>query len=96
MSDEEKVVPIDGQCGTCNFASCFDYATSPSGPEDGVHCVSEKQAKLMDEQTGSTQNVAELKEFGFMDLWRLEAMAEPTFRCENWEPKKEGSDAKPG
>jgi len=79
---------VDGQCGTCLFAKEFDFATTPSGPEDSVHCISEAHAKFNDESEGSDRNVSELTEYGFMDLWRLEAMAEEGYRCPNWLSKE--------
>jgi hypothetical protein len=88
---------IEGQCGTCAHALAFDYATSPSGPEDGVHCNSEGLAKQLDEQCNPSpddkemadlidQNQKELKAYGFMDLYRLECVAEETHRCDFWQP----------
>lgn len=83
-----KVRPLEGQCGTCKFAACFDYADSPSGPEDGVHCTSEAHVKMMDEQTqGDCNNMEEFKAYGFVNLWRLEQVAEESCRCPNWEKK---------
>ncbi len=80
---------VDGQCGTCLFAKEFGYASSPSGPEDGVHCISIKQAEMMEEQTkGDLQSKEELTDYGFMDLWRLEAMAEEGYKCPNWLSKE--------
>lgn len=95
MGDYDK--KIEGQCGTCAHALAFDYASSPSGPEDGVHCNSLEMAKQLDEQQNSDDpdmadvrdfNQKELAEFGFMDLWRLECMAEETYRCDFWKESK--------
>jgi len=91
--------PIEGQCGTCRHALCFDFATSPSGPEDGVHCDSLELAKVLDEQFNPDpndpemadmvdQNRKELSVNGFMDLYRLECIAEENIRCDQWEPKE--------
>ena len=83
-----EVSPVEGQCGTCKFAAAFGYADSPSGPEDGVHCVSEECAKLGDKNThGNAGYVQELKEYGFLSLWRLEQMAEVSFKCPCWQSK---------
>jgi hypothetical protein len=86
---------IEGQCGTCKFALAFDYAPSPSGPEDGVHCGCEGLAKHLDAHTYVKDegivgelNQQELKEYGFLELWRLEALCEESYRCEFWEPKE--------
>lgn len=81
----KKVKPVMGQCGTCKFADAFDYADSPSGPEDGVHCTSEAMAKDLDSLGNDTHNQEELKESGFMNLWRLETLAEESYRCKYWE-----------
>jgi hypothetical protein len=82
------IKPVEYQCGTCKFAACFDYASTPSGPEDGVHCTSEDYAKIMDKQTGGAAHaVEEFKEYGFLDIWRLEAIAEEEFKCPSWAKK---------
>lgn len=79
---------IDGQCGTCASEAKFDYAEgNQAGPEDGVHCTSTELAKAMDD-AGFTGNEEELDEYGFMDLLRLEFLAEETFRCPHWKPKE--------
>lgn len=85
----EKIQPVDGQCGTCAEAKEFGYSPDgPSGPEDGVHCGSHAQAVMMDDQThGDAGSVAFFNEYGFLDLWRLEDMAEESYRCPNWKPK---------
>ena len=84
----EPVKAIDGQCGTCVFADCFDYPDSPGGPEDGVHCISLKHAEFMDEQTGSKDYTESLTSYGFLNLWRLELVAEEEFHCPQWVSKE--------
>ena len=95
MSKYEK--KIEGQCGTCAHALDFGYGSSPSGPEDGVHCDSLELAKSQDKQNNSTEpeyadlvdfNQKELAQYGFMDLFRLECLAEDTYRCDFWQPSK--------
>ena len=78
---------VEGQCGTCKFAAIFGFADSSSRPEDGVHCTSEVHAKMLDEQTGGDGYLQEYKDYGFLSLWRLEAIAEPSFRCANWQKR---------
>ena len=84
--------PVEFQCGTCKFAGEFCSGSGPSGPEDGVHCLSEAHAKLMDEQTHTDTNMEEFRAYGFLDLYRLEGMAEKSHRCPSWEPKGEIKD----
>ena len=82
---------IEGQCGTCKFASDFSSTDCPSGPEDAVLCTSQAQALMLDEQINHedkedvlfNQYQKELTEYGYMNLWRLEALAEESFRYEN-------------
>jgi len=74
---------IEGQCGTCGWAVGFDYAGSPSGPEDGVNCGNETLAR----ELGSW---GVWKEMGYNQLWRLEALAEESFRCQHWKTKEGG------
>lgn len=84
---------IEGQCGTCKFASEFTFADCPSGPEDAVQCTSLAQATMLDEQHNPESEGEswynrfrkEMAEYGSMNLWRLEALAEESYRCPNWE-----------
>ena len=83
-----EVQPVDGQCGTCKFAAEFCYCSTPSGPEDGVHCTSREHAAMMDSQTENDGvNIREYDQYGFLDLWRLEHMAEEEYRCPNWQQR---------
>ena len=79
---------VDGQCSTCLFAKEFGFADSPSGPEDGVHCISIEHAKFNDENEGGSRWMSELTEYGFMEMWRLEAMAEEGYKCPQWLSKE--------
>ncbi len=72
------------QCGSCACASEFGYASTPSGPTDGVHCTSRAQAELLDGNQGGSPNVDEFEAYGFLDLWRLECVAEEDYECPNW------------
>ena len=83
MTEPDRSEAIEGQCGTCKFAGVFDFADSP----DGVHCTSEAHAKMLDEQTGGDCYMQEHKDYGFLSLWRLESIAEPSFRCANWQKR---------
>ena len=87
MTEQDKIELVEGQCGTCKFATAFDFADSPSGPEDGMHCTSLAHAKMLDEQTGGDWYMEEYKDYGFLSLWRLESIAEPSFRCANWQQR---------
>ena len=81
MTEPDQSAAVEGQCGTCKFAD------SHSGNEDGVQCTSEDHAKMLDEQTGGDCYMQEYKDYGFLSLWRLEAIAEPSFRCANWQKR---------
>ena len=87
MTEQDKIELVEGQCGTCKFATAFDFADSPSGNEDGVQCTSEAHANMLDEQTGGDCYMQEYKDYGFLSLWRLESLAEPSFKCANWQPQ---------
>ena len=87
MTEPDQSAAVEGQCGTCKFAAVFDFADNHSVPEDGVHCISEAQAKMLDEQTGGDCYMQEYKDYGFLSLWRLESLAEPSFKCANWQPR---------
>jgi len=71
---------IEGQCGTCGWAKEFHFADSPSGPEDAVNCASETLARALGDW-------GIWHEQGYVQIWRLEALAEETFRCQHWDPK---------
>lgn len=88
-SKPKGVKPVEGQCGTCKNAAKFGFAHSPSGPEDGVHCNSQKMAEFMDWQTDSGENIVEFKLNGFLDLFRLEVMADESHKCPNWVPTED-------
>jgi hypothetical protein len=87
MTEPDQSEAIEGQCGTCKFAAVFGFAGSPTGHEDGVHCTCEDHAKMLDEQTGGDGYMQEYKDFEFLSLWRLEAIAEQSFRCANWQQR---------
>ena len=87
MTEPGQSEAVEGQCGTCKFAAVFDFTDSPSGHDDGVHCTSEAQAKMLDVQTGGDCYMQEYKDYGFLSLWRLESLAEPTFKCANWQSR---------
>ncbi len=53
-----------------------------------MHCTSEAQAKMLDEQTGGAYYLQEYKDYGFLSLWRLEDLAEPSYRCANWQQRE--------
>lgn len=72
---------IDGQCGTCKFAKEFVSDSGDPNFMDKVHCSSEKKAD-------TEYLMAEWKIRGWMDLWRLECLAEETFRCKSWRPRR--------
>ena len=75
---------VAGQCGTCKFAAA--YVDSLSGDMDWVHCSSVTHAKMLDDQSGGEHYMQELKEYRFLNLWRLESLAEVSFKCPNWQP----------
>ena len=87
MAEPGQSEAVEGQCGTCKFAAVFDFADSPSGNEDGVQCTSEAHANMLDEQTGGDCYMQEYKDYGFLSLWRLEAIAESSFKCTNWQQR---------
>jgi hypothetical protein len=42
---------------------------------------------MLDEQTGGDGYMQEYKDFEFLSLWRLESIAEPSFKCANWQQR---------
>jgi hypothetical protein len=43
--------------------------------------------KMLDEQTGGDCYMQEYKDYGFLSLWHLESLAEPSFKCANWQSR---------
>lgn len=76
----EEYKQIEGQCGTCGFASSFEWGICPSGPKDAVNCTSKERAD-------SLQMALDFERDGYVQLYRLEALAEETFRCPHWKAK---------
>ena len=68
---------IEGQCGTCGSAIEFGYPPSPGEATEGVHCSSENLARRLDAMD-------DFQAYGFSDLYRLEVLAEESYRCPNW------------
>ena len=79
-----KPEPVAGQCGTCKFAAA--YVDSLSEDMDWVHCSSVTHAKMLDDQSGCEHYMQELKEYRFLNLWRLESIDEVSFKCPDWQP----------
>ncbi len=71
---------IEGQCGTCKFALEFGPPPSPGDADEGVHCSSESIAQ-------KNKSMDEFQDYGFSDLYRLEALAEESYRCPSWQGK---------
>jgi hypothetical protein len=94
MTTEKEYTLIIGQCGTCAFAQDLSMTDPPDGHHNTVQCVSEAHAKYLDnrrnpqDSTDETfnQNQKELELYGFMQLIRIEALAETSFHCPSWEP----------
>ena len=87
----EDIKPVEGQCGTCAFAQEFDYGPAPSDENEGVHCTSEGHARWLDADLKGNQTTTssqdQIREYGFIDLFRWEVMADEDFCCPQWQRK---------
>lgn len=81
MADEtEHIEAVDGQCGTCRWAK-IDYGPGPSNIDEGVNCYSQARAVLYE------FDAEQFKQMGWVNLFRLEFLAEKSFQCPHWKPR---------
>ncbi len=73
------------QCGTCKHGE-IDYPPSPGDSEDGVNCSSREMMENLAEH-GQEDLREEYARWGFINVWRLEELAEPEYECPYWEKK---------
>jgi hypothetical protein len=75
-------------CATCKFAKSFDVGPGISGWEEGVECTNLGFAKYLDRLQKSDSYQREFKERGFINVFRVEAVAmDESEVCQFWKPK---------
>jgi len=76
-------------CATCKFAKGFAIGPGISGSEEGVKCNNLELAKYLDKLQKSDSYQKEFKEHGFINIFRVEAVAtDEREACQFWEAKK--------
>lgn len=78
-------------CATCRFAKEFTFGPGISGSEEGVKCTNMELAKHLDELQESTSYQREFNEYGFVNVFRVEAVASGEGEvCQFWEAQDQG------
>ena len=73
-------------CATCKFAKGFAFGPGISGPEEGVKCINSELARYLDELQKGTSYQHEFNEHGFINIFRVEAVAsDKGEECQFWE-----------
>ena len=76
-------------CATCIFAKGFGIGPGISGSEEGVKCTNLELAKYLDKLQKSDSYQREFNEHGFINIFRVEAVApDESEVCQFWESKK--------
>ena len=77
-------------CATCKFAKGFAFGPGISGSEEGVECTNLELARYLDELQKSTSYQKEFNEYGFINIFRVEAVAsEEDEECQFWEAQNQ-------
>ncbi len=73
-------------CATCKFAKGFSLGPGISGSEEGVKCTNLEFAKYLDKLQKSDSYQKEFAEHGFINIFRVEAVAcGEGETCQFWE-----------
>ena len=82
-------------CATCKFAKGFALGPGISGSEEGVKCTNAEFAEYLDGLQKSDSYQKEFNERGFINIFRVEAVASgESEACQFWKPKKQIGKAK--
>jgi hypothetical protein len=77
---------MEQMCATCKFAQGFAFGPGISGPEEGVKCTNSEFARYLDELQKGTSYQQEFNEHGFINIFRVEAVASHKGEeCQFWE-----------
>ena len=77
-------------CATCKFAKGFAFGPGISGSEEGVKCTNLEFAKYLDELQKGTSYQQEFNEHGFINIFRVEAVASDEGEgCQFWEAESQ-------
>ena len=75
-------------CATCKFAKGFSLGPGISGSEEGVKCTNLEFAEYLDKLQKSDSYQKEFAEHGFINIFRVEAVAFGEGEsCQFWETK---------
>ncbi len=77
-------------CETCKFARGFATGPGISGTEEGVKCSNLEFARYLDELQKSDSYQQEFDKQGFINIFRVEAVASDESEvCQFWGSKKQ-------
>ena len=77
-------------CATCRFAKGFAIGPGISGVEEGVKCANLEFARYLDKLQKSDSYQQEFYEHGFINIFRVEAVAtDEREACQFWKSKKQ-------
>ena len=77
-------------CATCKFAKKFAFGPGISGAEEGVECTNLELARYLDELQKSSSYQQEFSERGFINIFRVEAVASnKDEECQFWEAQNQ-------
>ena len=75
-------------CETCRFAKGFAVGPGISGSEEGVECTNLEFAEYLDRLQKSNSYQKEFNERGFINVFRVEAVAaDESETCQFWRAK---------
>jgi hypothetical protein len=76
-------------CATCKYAEGFSIGPGISGSDEGVKCTNSKFARYLDDLQKSDSYEKEYKRQGFINVFRVEAVAtEKAEQCQFWSGKR--------
>jgi len=79
-------------CETCRFAKGFAVGPGISGSEEGVECTNLEFAEYLDRLQKSNSYQREFNECGFINVFRVEAVAsDESEACQFWRAKTQKS-----
>ena len=77
-------------CASCKFAKGFAFGPGISGSDEGVNCTNLELARYLDELQKGNSYQQEFNEHGFINLFRVEAVASDKGEgCQFWEAQSQ-------
>jgi len=88
--NDQKEDKMEEICATCKFAKGFTVGPGISGSEEGVNCTNSELARYLDKLQEGDSYQREFNEYGFISLFRVEAVATDRREgCQFWEAQNQ-------